>query len=282
MRPLIEVGDRGGSLLEIVVALACTGLVAAGTMPLLVDGAAAARQRHEAVEARGLADILARTLAADIEAAGGGIEGARSVERSGVPIALVEAPAADSLRVLLPVGASREVWPTGVETFWVRDIDGLAVGQLLAGVGLPGASSGDPAPGGAIAMIREGVGGGLVQVVWAAAESARIRDEGPPRALLPLRLREYATQPDGTGSLRVRRRDTGGTWQPVADGVDAVELAYALDVDSDGVADGPAAAGGVEPLLWPYIHLVVIRVSVRHGDGGIARAEVWARVGGVR
>jgi len=68
----------------------------------------------------------------------------------------------------------------------------------------------------------------------------------------------------------LRRRDAGGYWQPVVDGLGAVEFVYGSDRDGDGVADAP-----VVPWDQAVLPVRAARVSCRL-DSARAVATGWA------
>lgn len=220
----------GGLVVELAVAMACTGLLTAGVLVLVVDGARTFHARHRAIEAVALTEGGADAVIAALESAGAGLEGARVVTLQGERIGIVEV-ASGTLRVVVPMGEAREAEPAPGGELRLGDVAGLEDGDLVAGVGLVEPDTGEPPgalPLGRVARIvrdrPRGPSGGTVRVAWPAAEAALLERTGEPRALLPVALREFAllTLPDG---LQLRRRDLGGRWQPVVDWLDEARFA---------------------------------------------------------
>ncbi len=116
--------------------------------------------------------------------------------------------------------------------------------------------------------------GRLVEVGWNASQLAILEQHGPVRALLPLSSRAYDLRRGATGTL-LRRRDDGGSWQPVADSLASVDLSFGL----------AAAAEGGRP-LWSAtelrlpVEIAVARVECAADSGGtLVRAVQWATTG---
>jgi hypothetical protein len=80
-----------------------------------------------------------------------------------------------------------------------------------------------------------------LSLVWNAPEAALLSAWGPPRAVMPLQVREYELR-TAAGALQLRRRDDGGSWQPIADGLDAFDLYWSVDTDADGIADARSSS----------------------------------------
>lgn len=207
----------------------CTGLVAAGVLTLVVDGARTFRARHRALETVFLTEAGADAVGAALEAAGAGLEGARAVSLQGERIPAASVGAA-SLRVVIPLGAAREAEPAAGGEQRLADVAGLEVDDLVVGVGLMDPETALPPaalPVGRIARIdrdrARGPSGGTVRVAWAAPEATLLDRCGEPRALLPVAVREIATRALAEG-LQLRRRDLGGNWQPIVDRLDEVRL----------------------------------------------------------
>lgn len=220
----------GFSLIELLVAMACLLLVAAAALPAFVQGAAAARQRQRSLDALALADAVAGLLRADLQRAGAGLDGAERLRIDGSRTPLVGAAPGglELVRTLAPPVEVDEVVGAG-DAYWVADPGPLQPGRLVAAIGQPGRPRSEPPPAGRIDAVVPGVGGALVRLQWGAAERGLVTAWGAPRALVPVSLRRYRVVDDGDVPT-LRRRDDGGRWQPVADGVVAVELT----VDSGG------------------------------------------------
>lgn len=217
----------GTVLIELTVAMVCTGLLVAGVLQLTVDGARTFRARHRGIESLALVEAGADAVEAALEEAGTGLEGARSISVEGrtLDVSRVEE---QSLQVVIPSSSAREAEPVAGGDERLADVAGLAAGDLVVGLGLVDPDSGQPIsspPLGKIAtLIRDrarGPSGGIVGVAWAAPEAAVVERCGQPRALLPVTIREIAVQPLA-GGLQLRRRDLGGSWQPIVDGLEDV------------------------------------------------------------
>lgn len=243
-------GQRAFSLVELLVALAVTTLVAAAIVPTFVQGVGAARQRRDDLEARTLAGAVADTVSRDLRQVGRFLEGARLVQLRGRRIDLVEG--GDGVRLVRSLGPSVEVGETaGTDGYWVSASEQLEPEVLVAALGQPGRPRGAALPVGPVESVLEGVGGALVRVGWSRPEAALIRGWGEPRALVPIRLREYEVV-ERNGMPMLRRRDAGGYWQPVSDGV--VRLRVAVGAEAGGVRE------------------VTVTVEVEPPSGGSGRA----------
>lgn len=259
--------DGGHVLVELLVASVCAALVGAAALTLLLNGAtASARARgrvYGAARARACRDVLLSNMQQAFE----GLEGAHTVYQDGVARHRVEARA-EGVALLRLLEDSAEVavdddgryrLPSG------RGLGAFAPGARVAA--LPGAD-GDVVLGEVVAVDTSTMGTRL-QVSWAAADAARLPE--PVRALAPVRWREFAFVVAERG-IDLRRRDAGGTWQPVVDGLVGIEFVYASDRDGDGVADAPFVP-------WDQVVLPVraARVTCRV-DSVLAAATGWAGV----
>jgi hypothetical protein len=256
--------DGGHVLVELLVASVCAALVGAAALTLLLNGATAsarARDRvYDAARARACRDVLL----ANIQQALDGLEGAHTVYRGGLARHRVEVRA-DGVALLRLLEDSAEV---AVDEGRYRLPSDRALGAFAPGAlvaALPGAN-GDVVLGEVIAIDTSAAGTRLL-VNWAAADTARLAE--PVRALAPVGWREFAFVASEPG-VDVRRRNAGGTWQPVVDGLVGIELVYASDRDDDGVADAPFVA-------WDQALLPVraARVTCRV-DSDMAAATGWA------
>lgn len=224
----VRAGQPTGSfLVEIAVAMVCTGLVTAGVLRLVVDGMRTFRARHRSLEATARVDAAADALLAAFESAGQGLEGARAVQLDGRHIDIVEV-GASFVQVVIPTGDAREAEPAPYGELRLADVAGLRVGDRVAGLGLVHPDTGEPPPALPVGRISGllpdgsgGPGGGLVTLDWSASEAALLAEYGQPRALLPLTLRQLGVRVR-TDGLQLRRRDLDGPWQPVVDALDEV------------------------------------------------------------
>lgn len=232
----------GASLLELLVALGCTSLLAAAVLPLVTGSAELGRDRLQRLDAGSAAAAAAAAVAADLARIGVGLEGASAARLQGSPIPLVETGPAGELRLLLALGEAVEIagaWPTG--PYRATGAGELVPGVRVVAVGSAGATHGEPVPMGRVVDVRpDGLGDVQVLVAWAGPESAYLAVAGTPRGLVPVEQREYGTTPAAGGTGELWRRDAGGIRQPVADGVTGFRVGFYLDLDGDGIGeDGP-------------------------------------------
>jgi len=257
--------DGGHVLVELLVASVCAGLVGAAALTLLLNGAtASARARNRvyaAARARGCRDVLLTNL----RQAFAGLEGAGTVYREGLARHRVE-PGADGVVLLQPLESSAEVVVDEDGRYRLppdRALGAFAPGAVVAA--LPG-TSGDVVLGEVVAVDTSAAGTRL-SVGWASADVARLAE--PVRALTPVRWREFAFV-DGEFGADLRRRDEGGSWQPIVDGLLDIEIVYASDSDDDGVAEAP-----VVPWDQAVLPVWAARVTCRV-DSAVAAATGWA------
>ncbi len=113
----------------------------------------------------------------------------------------------------------------------------------------------------------------LIEVAWNASQLRILQEHGPVRALVPLMLRTYQIRPATTGDELIRR-DDGGNWQPVVDGLAGVEIDYGL-MGNPGTLPLSAAASLSLPAA-----IVVARVdcAARAADT-LVHAVQWAGIG---
>ena len=78
-------------------------------------------------------------------------------------------------------------------------------------------------------------------MAWSPSEALNLAAWGEPRALVPVRVREYEARA-WAGAVQLRRRDEGGSWQPIADGLKEFHIAWTLDTDGDGIANARATS----------------------------------------
>lgn len=240
--------DGGHVLVELLVASACTALVGAGALSLLVNGIAAAARSGSRLEGMAVADVCRAALSLDLSRALRGFEGTRVVR--GAPGARhpIEATAS-TLSLLLPRTASLETVeePDGWYRLSAGASSGLNPGSTV--VAMPPTDG--VASAGTIASIQSVPGGDRVRIDWSPAASPP-----PVRALVGAHWREFALPTRAAPALR--RRDAGGSWQPVVDGVASVT--FRGPVDLPGVRPGAPVRG--------------VRVACRATDGGEASGWV--------
>jgi type II secretory pathway pseudopilin PulG len=227
----------GFSLLELLVAVTCTLLLAGAVFSLMEGSARAGRRRWGEVAAGTVARAAVASVAEDLAAAGRGVEHADSVQRNGVVIRRASSDPVTALRAVLPAGPVAEIWGhVGASTYLVVAGGAPRIGTSVAAVDQPLRPVAAPLPAGVVvgatrigAMIE-------LSVAWYAPEAAVVASWGLPRALAPVFVRSYEVR-RLPGGLQLRRRDDGGSWQPIADGIDAFDVYWILDTDGDGVPD---------------------------------------------
>lgn len=220
-----EASSRGALLIEMLVALVCAGLLSSAVLALVVNAARTSRTRQDHLVAQARVRAAMHAITGALRAAGGGVEGATAISIDGnrVPIADLEAVTA---RVVVPLGAARETESEPGGWLLVADRRGLSVGDRVVGLGYASDAE-EVLPSGVVSAIERvstaGRSGGRIRVAWAPPEAARVEREGAPRAILPVVVREIATR-SGPAGLELRRRDAAGRWQPIVEGLEAVEV----------------------------------------------------------
>jgi len=236
-----RIRDGGYSLLELIVAACCTTLLAGAVMPLLVGSARAERHRARALDAELRVDSALRAISADLRAACAGLEGGRSVRRGGQNTPIVGPLPNGGIRMLRSLGPALEVGVAlDANTYEVGAPGALEAGVEVAAVGQPGRPAGAAVPAGTVVSVIPAGGGAIVQISWGAEVVAW----GLPRALLPITWREYELRALD-GAYQLRRRDRGGSWQPVVNDLSAVTIRYLIDQDGDSIPDEATSAGAV-------------------------------------
>lgn len=258
--------DGGHVLVELLVASVCAALVGAAALTLLINGATASARARTRVHGAALARACRDALRTNLQQALDGIEGADTVYREGVPRHRIE-PRSDGIALLQQLEDSAEVAVEDDGRYRLpgaRALGAFAPGALVAA--LP-AANGEVVLGEVIAVDTSAAGTRL-HVGWSAVDVARPSE--PTRALVPVRWREFAFV-RGERGIDLRRRDGGGYWQPIVDGLVGIEIVYASDGDDDGVAEAPFVA-------WDQAVLPVraVRISCRVDSNGAVAAD-WAR-----
>ncbi len=272
----------GFSIIELLIAATCTALIAAGVLSLMIGSTRSGRRLLAEAEIRGLARAAAATIAEDLERAGRGAEGIRSVQENGSAEPPIVPVLGGLVRILLPLAESVEVEPlAGGGRYRMATRVGLRPGARVLGLGL---TRGRPAAAGIIGRVRSSPPAGrgptprtgVVEVAWAAAEAAAIAATGEVRGLLPVAWREYALI-SRDGGLQLRRRDEDGYWQPVVDGLLGLAIDYLVDHDDDGRPDG-----GLVPLPPEASRILGARIRAEAvlGEWDPVVVERWVRVGG--
>lgn len=222
-------------LVELLVASVCAALVGSAALTLLLNGAtASARARgrtHGGARARACRDVLVANLRRGF----GALEGASTAYREGLGRPRVE-QRDQGVVLLQSLEESAEI---------AIDDDGRyrLPPERSLGAFVPGAAvAALPAIAGSIVLgevvsVDTNEAGTRLGVNWSAADVARLPD--PVRALTPVRWREFAFVNSDRG-VELRRRDHGGTWQPIVEGLVEIELLFASDLNGDRVAEAPA------------------------------------------
>jgi type II secretory pathway pseudopilin PulG len=261
-------------LLELLVATACAGMVATAVLSLLVGAADTNRREWRAQGARRIAGGAVAAMAMDLARAGAGLENADAVQIGGSRIDYAASPSPGSLRLVLAQGPAAEIthWEPG-SRYTVVGVSILDIGDRVAALGFEQRPAGAPLPIGTVAALTPRSGGFEVQVAWYAAEATLVEGWGEPRALLPVSIREYEVRPRG-GALELVRSDDGGSRQPVADGLEGIDVVWLIDGDGDGHPDGEQVGAWPGPASRRCAARIEASVSVE--DAGattpIARA----------
>lgn len=233
---------RGFSLLELLVAMVCTMLVAGAISSILVGTASASRREWTAIRARGIARAAVSGVAGDVARAGNGLERANAVQRGGERMPIVSSNGASGLRVVRTLGDAVEIVAlVAPGVYEVETTGALVVGGSVVGVDLPGRPAAAPLPVGRVAAFSAGIINDQIVVAWLPSEALNLAAWGEPRALVPVRIREYEARPRA-GALQLRRRDEGGSWQPIADGLEEFRVTWTLDTNGDGIPDARATS----------------------------------------
>ena len=247
---MASAGERGCSLLELLVASVCTALVAGAVLTLMVGAATASRREWGAMAARREANVAVAAVVDDLRRAGQGLESADAIQVDGQRIPVVSTDAGGGLRIVRTLGAALEVEQQGSGQRYTIAAAGAAsmirVGDSVVAVGLPQRPWNAPLPHGVIvAKTRRGAGADVL-VAWRPPEASAVSLWGPPRALLKVEIRRYEVR-SYEGALQLRRRDDLGARQPIADGLDRFRIVWIVDADGDGTADARRDRFGGRP-----------------------------------
>ena len=263
--------DGGHALVELLVASSCTGLLAAGVLGLMVNSAGIVRDRMSRLDAAMRVDRCAHELARDLRRAGRGLESSGPLRGAAGLVGVIE-PAAGGVGVMLALGPPIEVDELVPGTYRIEYVGALVPGTRVAAVGLA-----DTAPAIPLAtLVRSArvASEKIVEVGWDASQLRILEQHGPVRALLPLSLRAYETRLRAPG-IELRRRDDGGSWQPVAGGLANIEISFGL----------ATAAADHRPLSTATSLVLPADISIARidcvADTGITavRAVQWAAIG---
>jgi type II secretory pathway pseudopilin PulG len=283
-----RVHEAGFSLLELLVATACTTMISGAVFSLLVGSAAAERRECSALAARRAADAAVAAIVDDLHRAGNGLESAGAVQVGGVRVPAAASATEGTLTVVRALGAAVEIRQAGPGSRFVVDSAALAAGDAVVAVGLVGRPGSAPLPLGVVTVVGRRGAGAEVWVAWRAAEAASLAAWGAPRALLPVEIRAYDLRAF-EGALQLGRRTDGGPRQPVADGLDELRLLWIVDTDGDGRADARRdvfAAGSGERACAVRVEARATPSRTRLAPAPAAagtRAEVatrWVTLGG--
>lgn len=177
------------------------------------------------------------------------------------------------IQILRSLGPALEVKAAiDANTYEVGTMGTLAVGMEVAAVGQPGRPVRAGLPAGSVVSIIPGGGGAIVQISWGAGVVAW----GLPRALLPISWREYELR-SLNGAYQLRRRDRGGTWQPVVDDLSAITIRYLIDLDGDSIPE-KVTATGVLPAASERLLFVRLDARAEPAFGQEISARTWVRV----
>jgi len=283
----------GFSLLELLVASTCSALIAAAVFSLMVGSAQTARREWGAVAARRVAAAAVARVADDLSRAHFGLEAVDSVQVGGARIGYASAAAGSLLRVVVATGRAAEVLALGPgAAYTVAATEVLHPGDSVVAVGLPGRPPSAPLPLGSVAAITPYGGHNEVLVAWRPAEAAAVAAWGPPRALLPVSLRDYDLR-SFDGALQLGRRTDSGARQPVADGLEALRIEWIVDSDFDGHADavrqgfvpgsgGRACAARVQAVARVATRAPAAPAAAPRTDRALESAVRWVTLGPCR
>lgn len=278
---------RGFTLIELMVSMALFGLIAAGAMSLVLSGART--QSHSArvdvaqTSLRAAIDFITRDVLA---ASAGARTGQLTLASTGITVNAVNL-------------ALNNVGPNGEDSLELYTVDGTTAAQLTIAVGagvssLPityeQSSSGatgqflSALPYPAYVQVSDLSSGSIVRLN-AVTPTALTLGETMPAGyaangwVLPSRHVTYTVSSAlfgaaSTGNASMLMMDVNGAGaQPLAEGVEDLQVAYGFDNDGDGVVtdDNGASAGGDEWLYnaagetvgaWSIANLRTIRVTL--------------------
>ena len=218
-------------------------------------------------------DSALRAISADLRSVCAGLEGGRSVKWGGNDTPIVGPLPNGGIQILRSLGPALEVKAAiDANTYEVGTMGTLAVGMEVAAVGQPGRPVRAGLPAGSVVSIIPGGGGAIVQISWGAGVVAW----GLPRALLPISWREYELR-SLNGAYQLRRRDRGGTWQPVVDDLSAITIRYLIDLDGDSIPE-KVTATGVLPAASERLLFVRLDARAEPAFGQEISARTWVRV----
>lgn len=278
---------RGFTLIELMVSMALFGLIAAGAMTLVLSGAR--MQSHSArvdvaqTSLRAAVDFITRDVAG---ASAGAKTGFLTIASSGLTVNAVNLLLNDvgpnhedslelytvdgttAAQLTTPVGAGVGTLPITYE-----DVKSGATGQFLATLPYP-----------AYVQVSDLSSGSIVKLSTVAATSLTLAEMMPTGYaanawVLPSRHVTYSISNTvfgaaTTGNASMLMMDVNGSGaQPLAEGVEDLQVAYGFDNDGDGVIldDNGASAGGDEWLYnaagetagaWQIANLRAIRVTL--------------------
>ena len=235
----------------------------------MVNTAQTVRGRMMRLDATMRAERCAEQLARDVRRAARGLEARSPLITPGGSVGVIE-PAVAGVTLALAESAPVEVGEQANGIYRVGGSGTLAVGMHVAAIGLADGAPGVPL--GVVVRAARLSSGRLVEVAWSSAQQRVLESHGPARALVPLTLRTYQARRAETG-VELRRRDDGGSWQPVVDGLAGVEIDY-------GVAGAAAARLHTAEELPSPAAIDVARIDCAASvDRTLVRAVQWAGVG---
>lgn len=277
---------RGFTLIELMVSMALFGLIAAGAMSLVLSGA-----RTQSRSAR--VDVAQTSLRSAIDFITRDVVGASAGAKTGL-LTLANGTTVNAV-VLTHNGDG----PNGADSLELYTVDGSTAAQLTSAVGAGGNSlpityeqSSSGATGQFLSVLPypayvqvSDLSSGSIVKLNAVTSTALTLGENLPAGyaangwVLPSRHVTYAISNTlfgaaATGNAQMLTMDVNGSGaQPLAEGVEDLQVAYGFDNDGNGVItdDNGATAGGDEWLYnaagetlgtWSIANLRTIRVTL--------------------
>ena len=254
---------RGFTLIELMISMALFGLIAAGAMTLVLSGtrmqAHSARVDVAQTSLRAAVDFMTRDVVA---ASAGASSGLLTIGSSGLTV--------DAVNLAL-----NNVGPNGEDSLEVYTVDGTTAAQLTSGVGgsatsLPityesptsGATGqfSPTLPYPAYVQVSDLSGGSIVLLKSASVSSLGVDPLPAAYAanawVMPSRHVTYSISNTVfgaaiTANASMLMMDVNGSGaQPLAEGVEDLQVAYGFDNDGDGVVTELGASAGDDEWLY--------------------------------
>ena len=280
---------RGFTLIELMVSMALFGLIAAGAMALVLSGAR--MQSHSArvdvaqTSLRAAVDFITRDV---VGASAGASSGSLIIGATGITVDAVN---------LGRLTAVNDVGPNDSDTLELYTVDGTTAAQLTSPVGgsatsLPityestqsGATGqfSPTLPYPAFVQVSDLSSGSIVALTSATASSLGVAALPAGYAanawVLPSRHVTYSVSTTAfggtaTANTSMLMMDVNGSGaQPLAEGVEDLQVAYGFDNDGDGVVTEVGTSAGDDEWLynvagetlgtWSIANLRSIRVTI--------------------